>query len=800
MRNGRPASVYQQGVAEVAYTYDSGRLTQLSRKTKQSGGSWQYQYYNLSYNNWGQRTTFTVGSQTLSANTYEPNGGNLEKTVFANGQYVQYTYDEFDRKTQAEYNNGRYIRYFYNAEGSVSRLTYGDGTTEKGSYQFEYDSLGRLIRSAEYDGGGNLIQRTEQKYDAYNRLSSQKWVLGTDAYTESYTYDDGTNGDGSLKQMTTGTGDTIDYTYNKLKQLEKTEVKNTSGSPVFNTAYAYRAVSGSRTSAQVEFRNVRRSSDNELLEGKKYDYDSVGNIIQISQSTGDYYPLVKYEYDSQNQLISEIYYDGEGSANTNITSAYYYTYDTAGNLRRVEEGAVGTDGTITKTVIQTYTYSTGGWKDLLTTVNDNPIAYEGQTYDADTNTVSGTAISGNPTNYPINGTIYDLAWENGRQLSSISKANRLSLGGRWTVSFEYDSDGIRTKKQVPHGRIYMVYSYITQNGKVVRQSDNRGDAAKVLDFIYDESDRPFALIYTNGADDPVTYYYVLNLQGDVVGLVDENGVFVAQYTYNAWGEILDISGDMAAINPLRYRGYYYDTETGWYYLQSRYYDPVNHRFINADSYASTDSTDAIACNMFAYCENNPILNVDSNGHRAVAQPAGNPDNPFFARPEDCNSYKLLKELNKYRVSATGLPFDFSYWSGDNILNARFSVISYTKKYSNEESVVAGIASAVGDVCTLAGGIATIPVVPIPKIAAGGITVLGVVALFVGKACDNGCDVPYSEYTFYNVTFCWEETERYGTAHNEYTYTWTYAIPTCVDPSRGIPIMYQLINGKPCQIY
>ena len=172
MRNGRPASVYQQGVAEVAYTYDSGRLTQLSRKTKQSGGSWQYQYYNLSYNNWGQRTTFTVGSQTLSANTYEPNGGNLEKTVFANGHYVQYTYDEFDRKTQAEYNTGRYIRYFYNAEGPVSKLTYGDGTTEAGSYQFEYDSLGRLIRSAEYDGGGNLIQRTgwEREYCSHRRV------------------------------------------------------------------------------------------------------------------------------------------------------------------------------------------------------------------------------------------------------------------------------------------------------------------------------------------------------------------------------------------------------------------------------------------------------------------------------------------------------------------------------------------------------------------------------------------------------------------------------------------------------
>ena len=70
---------------------------------------------------------------------------------------------------------------------------------------------------------------------------------------------------------------------------------------------------------------------------------------------------------------------------------------------------------------------------------------------------------------------------------------------------------------------------------------------------------------------------------------------------------------MASVNPLRYRGYYYDTETGFYYLQSRYYDPVTHRFINADSYATTDSTDPISCNMFAYCGNNPITRRDDTG-------------------------------------------------------------------------------------------------------------------------------------------------------------------------------------------
>ena len=101
-------------------------------------------------------------------------------------------------------------------------------------------------------------------------------------------------------------------------------------------------------------------------------------------------------------------------------------------------------------------------------------------------------------------------------------------------------------------------------------------------------------------------------------------VEVATYTYDAWGEKLHIldsdgneitsSSNIAIINPLRYRGYYYDTETGWYYLQSRYYDPANHRFINADTYASTDSTDAISCNMFAYCENNPVNLIDNSGH------------------------------------------------------------------------------------------------------------------------------------------------------------------------------------------
>ena len=153
------------------------------------------------------------------------------------------------------------------------------------------------------------------------------------------------------------------------------------------------------------------------------------------------------------------------------------------------------------------------------------------------------------------------------------------------------------------------HRYVTQNGKIVRESYLR----TTLDYIYDESGRPFALIYTNAPAEPVIYYYVLNLQGDVVKLIEADGTVAAEYTYNAWGEILSSSGEMAVTNPLRYRGYYCDVETGFYYLKSRYYDPVTHRFINADGYASTGQ-DFIGTNMFAYCNNNPVLYLDSEGN------------------------------------------------------------------------------------------------------------------------------------------------------------------------------------------
>ena len=132
-----------------------------------------------------------------------------------------------------------------------------------------------------------------------------------------------------------------------------------------------------------------------------------------------------------------------------------------------------------------------------------------------------------------------------------------------------------------------------------------------LDFYYDEQGALLGFRY-NGQD----YWYIRNGQGDIAGILDSTGTQVVGYTYDSWGVPISVTGSMAdtigEINPFRYRGYYYDSETGLYYLNSRYYDPVIGRFVTADTYAHTGDS-LIGGNMYVYCYNNPIMNIDPTG-------------------------------------------------------------------------------------------------------------------------------------------------------------------------------------------
>ena len=426
-------------------------------------------------------------------------------------------------------------------------------------------------------------------YDNANRLTSQSWQFGGDTFRQSYTYtgqnSDGKQVDGTISAITTTIPDqlaiTSKYEYNDLRQLEKKTVtvpdQNGTQTKVYDRTYTYAVIAeddgcnwmGTRlASTGYTFGSSSRSFT--------YTYDDAGNIksVMASDSAG-----MLYDYDGLGQLVKE----------TPIGLTMYavtYAYDTAGNIRSITRGG---------TTFKSFGYTNPSWPDLLTSVTANgttkDVLYEGQSQTSD------LPSSGNPVTY-YNGRDYHFDWSKGRQLTEAV------VGGQ-TVKYAYDMAGVRSSKQVGD----TTYTYTTLSGKVMRQQWGN----KSLEFVYDDGNQPFAMIYKHGSEAEL-YYYLVNAQGDVAAILDSSGTMVASYNYDAWGSCTVYNSSDAAIgdlNPLRYRGYYYDAETGFYYLQSRYYDPAICRFINADGQLSI--TDFIDSNLFAYCGNDPVNRTDPTG-------------------------------------------------------------------------------------------------------------------------------------------------------------------------------------------
>jgi RHS repeat-associated protein len=148
----------------------------------------------------------------------------------------------------------------------------------------------------------------------------------------------------------------------------------------------------------------------------------------------------------------------------------------------------------------------------------------------------------------------------------------------------------------------------TIDGRITSQTTGND----LLYFYYDSDNSLLGFDY-NG----YKYLYVKNLQGDIVGIVDNTGAVVVEYAYDAWGKTISQTGALAEVNPFRYRGYYYDVETGLYYCQSRYYDPAVKRWISADDPALLDqlmsADEVLGSNLFAYCNNEPVGKTDPTG-------------------------------------------------------------------------------------------------------------------------------------------------------------------------------------------
>ncbi len=186
-------------------------------------------------------------------------------------------------------------------------------------------------------------------------------------------------------------------------------------------------------------------------------------------------------------------------------------------------------------------------------------------------------------------------------------------------------NGIRTSITVDGIR----HDYVLNGSQIISEIWKSGNTEQLLYYVYDENGLPIGLKYRTSAYEAGVFDCFLfekNLQGDIVAIYNSAGKRIGTYNYDAWGEFNYTRADgntglenqiVRSLNPFRYRGYYYDIETGLYYLQSRYYNPEWGRFLNADSVI--DQSSVIGANLFVYCLNNPVNMTDETGHL-----------PFFA--------------------------------------------------------------------------------------------------------------------------------------------------------------------------
>ncbi len=301
---------------------------------------------------------------------------------------------------------------------------------------------------------------------------------------------------------------------------------------------------------------------NELV-GEVVSFDSERRVLQYRIGNENH----AVQFNAKGYVISETIIGCNES--TDGKCVIEYSYDDYGNILSVVERRGE------KELAHTYAYSTL-WSDQLISFDGAPISYDSH---------------GKPIYY-YNGS--QLAWSAGK-LASISNEEV-------EVSYEYSYNGLREKKTVNGSSV----KYIYEGNDLIAEIGT--------DTVYYTFDGNFDLIgfEWNGK----AYYYQFNVFGDVIAILDKDGIQVCSYSYDSWGLLKSISGDSAIANrnPIRYRGYYYDCESGLYYLRNRYYDPTIKRFLTFDDlesffYGEEENIDGL----FVYCSNNPVLFCDYEG-------------------------------------------------------------------------------------------------------------------------------------------------------------------------------------------
>lgn len=572
-----------------------------------------------------ESTTDTLGNKTYY--NINPVNGLKNSETNALGQTISYTYNYQrqltnvsngeeeasyiynDRKLLSKIKHGKKdYNYFYNEFSNIQNIKIGNNTNlinfnyedKNGnliSYEFgnrakisgKYDEFDRIIEMSKedeiyyhkYDNNGNLVKTisnsdiTKYTYDLSKRLSEYRYNdfkikyeydSNENIIKSNYKLNDTTNeisniyNDDDLIVKTNFDNDSIDYTYDKLGRIVGSNINNN-----FVTKYEY-VSNGKKTS----YLTKSIKNDNDLY---SYKYNKLNNITHIYHN---------------GILENKYYYDycGKLEKEKNYLQGLYikYKYDNVGNILSRKVYDLNNYNLISK---NNYKYQNNEWEDQLTKFNDANISYD---------------EIGNPINI---GNHIQLSWINGRELRTYNDENT-------SVTYKYGINGIRTAKKV--NNIETIY-YLEGNDIALEKTGNN-----VLYYLRNNVDGLFGFRYNNKV-----YYYIKNAQDDVIGILDEDLNKIAKYRYDSWGNIISITDNqgndisnnnfhIANINPYRYRSYYYDRETGLYYLNSRYYNPEWGRFISADITTGECGGNILSHNMYQYAFNDPINYDDSNGN------------------------------------------------------------------------------------------------------------------------------------------------------------------------------------------
>ena len=341
--------------------------------------------------------------------------------------------------------------------------------------------------------------------------------------------------------------------------------------------YTYKTVNNNsnRIAPLVNSETIKTNKDTKKL---SYEYDNNNNVIAIKEDDSR---LKEYKYTYDGKMQSETLYDSE--------DVFAYAYDDNGNITSIYKTKFSPGGTTIN-----YEYHA--------TYPDRLIKYGVKGKEKDI--LYEDAFNGNPTFYGKDNQGIYFTWEGRRLKTYYDNENDLR------VDYRYNDQGLRTRKEIINKQ---VTKYYYEGSSLISEITG----SKKKSFLYDEANQLYGLIYNNKS-----YYYIRDILGTILGIIDKDGTTVVEYRYNAFGELLNITGSLKDTlgkeNPFIYKGYYYDFETGLYYCKSRYYNPKWCRWLNADDVSYLDPESINGLNLYAYCKNNPVMNFDPTGKFAIS--------------------------------------------------------------------------------------------------------------------------------------------------------------------------------------